>query len=118
MSYLQVADHPEYPSATSSFCAAQAQASRLFFESDRLGWSVNVKSGSSRIEQGITPSSDLTFSWATWSDFQEDCGNSRLWGGVHFKSAIVVSQDLGESVGDVAYDFVKAHIDGKVGRLK
>ena len=37
-SYVQTADHAEYPSGSAAFCAAHAQASRRFLGSDELGW--------------------------------------------------------------------------------
>jgi hypothetical protein len=109
-SYIQTADHPEYPSGSASFCAAHAQASRRFLGSDSLGWTVPTPKGSSRIEPGITPARDITLGWATWTDFARDCGSSRLWAGVHFRAAIDAGSELGRHIGDVAYAFVRRHI--------
>jgi hypothetical protein len=112
--YLNVADHPEYPSGSASFCAAHAQASRRFLGSDALNWSVPAPMGSSRIEPGVTPASDITLGpWTTWSDFEHECGQSRLWGGVHFRAAIEEGMPLGRAIGEIAYLFVKRHIDGQ-----
>lgn len=111
-SYLPVADHPEYPSGSTGFCEAHAQASRLFFNDDYLRWTVPVTAGSSVIEPGITPSQDINLYWETWSDFAEDCGNSRFWGGVHFRDSIDNMRQLGSEIGTSAYDFVQAHIEG------
>lgn len=111
-SYLNVADHPEYPSGSASFCAAHAQASRRFLGGDTFGWSVPFAQGSSRIEPGISPAADIVVSWPTWTDFEEDCGLSRLWGGVHFRDAIEAGATIGKPIGDLAYEFVKSHIDG------
>ena len=111
-SYLNTADHPEYPSGSASFCSAHAQTARRFFGSDSLGWMVPIPKGSSVIEPGITPANDLMLNFATWSDFETDCGLSRFWGGVHFLSAISAGHELGRQIGDVVYDFVQAHIAG------
>jgi hypothetical protein len=64
------------------------------------------------VEPGITPSQDMTLYWATWTDFAEDCGNSRFWGGVHFRDSIDNMRDLAKEIGANAYYFVKAHIEG------
>lgn len=112
-SYLNTADHPEYPSASASFCAAHAQSARRLLGSDNLGYSVPIPQGSSVIEPGITPSSDIAISWATWTDFETECGLSRFWGGVHFLSAVTAGHDVGKQIGDIAYEFVKAHIEGE-----
>jgi hypothetical protein len=113
-SYLNTADHPEYPSGSACFCSAHAQASRRFLGSDDFGWSVPVAQGSSRVEPGITPATDITLGpWETFTEFERDCGMSRLWGGVHFTAAIEAGHDLCRPIGDKAYDFVKAHINGR-----
>ena len=115
-SYLGTADHPEYPSGSSAFCAAHAQASRLYFGSDELGWSFPVSQGSSRIEPGVTPAVDITLGpWETWTQLVEECGLSRKWGGVHFLSSIEAGKEIGERVGTLAHDFVRAHVAGDVG---
>jgi hypothetical protein len=109
-SYLQTADHPEYPSGSASFCAAHAQASRRFLGSDTLGWTVPAPKGSSRIEPGITPARDITIGWKTWTHFARDCGRSRIWAGVHFRAAIDAGDNLGRRIGNVAHAFVHRHI--------
>lgn len=113
--YLNSADHPEFPSGSSAFCAAHAQASRLYFGSDDLGWSVPVPKGSSRFEPGVTPATDITLGpFVTWTQLAEECGMSRLWGGVHFRRAIEAGLEIGEQIGTLAHDFVQAHVAGDV----
>jgi hypothetical protein len=112
-SYLGTADHPEYPSGSAGFCAAHAQASRRYFGSNDFGWFVPTPAGSSRVEPGLTPQADITLGpWLTWDDFEEECGQSRHWGGVHFLSAIAEARNLVRHVGDTAYEFLQAHISG------
>jgi hypothetical protein len=113
-SYLEEADHPEYPSASSCFCAAHAQAARLFLPwGDVLNYEVDRPEGSSRIEPGITPAADAKLVFPTWSDFAADCGQSRVWAGVHFQSAVDESLKLCNVFGDQAFDYVNALIDGE-----
>lgn len=110
--YLNVADHPEYPSGSASFCGAHAQAARRFLGSDTLNWFVPAPKGSSLIEPGVTPASDIVLSWATWSDFEQECGLTRLWGGVHFRSSIEEGLPFGRAIGEIAYQFFRRHVDG------
>lgn len=110
--YLPVADHPEYPSASASFCSAHAEASRLFFGTDVLEWSFPVAAGTSVIEPGFTPQEPLTIEFATWTDFEQECGQSRFWGGVHFRSAIPAGATIGHEIGGLAYGFFREHIEG------
>jgi hypothetical protein len=112
-SYIQTADHPEYPSGSAAVCHAHAQASRRFTGSDALGWSVTVRRGASVVEPGITPAADTTLGpWRTWTEWARDCGVSRLLGGVHFQDAITAGNVLGTAVGDRAYEFLQAHTEG------
>ena len=111
-SYLEEADHPEYPSASACFCMAHAQAARLFLGSDELGYPVDRPAGSSDVEPGITPAADTTLVFPTWTDFAADCGQSRVWAGVHFQSAVDESVKLCNVFGDHAYDYVVSLIDG------
>lgn len=111
--YLNVADHPEYPSGSASFCGAHAQAARRWSNSDTLNLAVPFARGSSKVEPGLTPATDIMLGpWPTWTDFETDCGNSRIWGGVHFRSAVEQGRPIGHAIGNAAYDFVKRHVDG------
>jgi hypothetical protein len=113
-SYLNTANHPEYPSGSACFCAAHAQASRRFLGSDAMGWSVAVPARSSVIEPGVTPSSDIVLGpWATFTEFENECATSRLWGGVHFKASLTAGQQLCRPIGDLAFEFVDGHLRGK-----
>jgi len=120
-SYLNVANHPEYPSATASFCAAHATASETYLAArndpsnptgETLNWSVPRAAGSSFVEPGVTPASDLVLTYATWDDLRQDCGLSRLWGGVHFFDSIPAGQAIGDVVGLAGYNFLKPYFDG------
>lgn len=112
-SYLNVADHPEYPSGSACFCAAHSEASRLYLGSDNFGWAVPVGAGESVVEPGVTPAADLTLGpWDTWTDFEQECGQSRFWGGVHFPASIPAGQDLCRPIGGMAHEFLMQHVDG------
>jgi hypothetical protein len=111
-SYTNVANHPEYPSGSASFCSAQAQVSRRFFGSDNLGWQVSYPQGSSRIEPGITPANNLVLAFPTWTDYETRCGQSRFWSGVHFKPSITAGSEMGTEIGNKAFDFVMRKVNG------
>ncbi|MBC8211257.1 MAG: vanadium-dependent haloperoxidase [Gammaproteobacteria bacterium] len=111
-SYLDEADHPEYPSASACFCQAHGQAARLYLGNDNLNWSVPVAAGSSRIEPGITPAADMQLFFPSWTEFVNDCGQSRVWAGVHFQSAVDQSRQLCDVFGDTAYDYLQDLLAG------
>lgn len=111
-SYINVADHPEYPSASMCACQAHAQAARRYFDTDELGLTVTYAAGSSRIEPGITPAEDVTLHFATWTEFEEECGRSRVLGGTHFQAAVDASAAICHSFGDHMYDYFVTLMDG------
>ena len=114
-SYLNTANHPEYPSGSACFCAAHAQASRRYLGSDSFGWSVPTPAGSSAIEPGVTPAQDIVLGpWVTFTEFEQVCSQSRVFGGVHFTAAIEEGQKLCRPIGDLAFEFVDGHIKGNV----
>lgn len=111
-SYLATADHPEYPSGSAGFCAAHAQASRVYLGTDDLGWEVTLPAGSSTVEPGVVPAEEITLAFETWTEFEEACGLSRLYGGVHFRPAITQAQAMTGQIGDLAHDFLQAQLTG------
>ncbi|HEY3058666.1 MAG TPA: phosphoesterase, partial [Chloroflexota bacterium] len=76
---------PEYSSGHSNFSAAGAEILELFTHRDRFGFSVTLQAGSSRIEPGMVPASDVMLSWRTYSDAANQAGISRRYGGIHFE---------------------------------
>lgn len=111
-SYLEEADHPEYPSASACFCEAHAQAGRRFLGTDELGLTIEFAAGTSRIEPGSTPSHAIAVEFPTWTAFSEACGQSRVWAGVHFQAAVDESQNICGMFGDLAYAHVMSLVDG------
>ena len=112
-SYLPVANHPEYPSATASFCTAHAQVMRKLHGEYSINFTYNIEAGGSRIEPGITPSTDLSLSWTNWTDFENDCGQSRLWAGVHFPDSIPAGMDIGRRIANKTVRMTKRLLRGK-----
>ena len=51
--------------------------------------------GSSKIESGQTPRQNMTLSFYTWSEFEKNCGYSRLYGGVNFPDSVANIRELG-----------------------
>lgn len=111
-SYLPLPDHPEYPAGTACFCAAHAEASRQYFGSDALGLQEAFPAGSSTVEPGVTPASDVVLTYPTWSEWATRCGFSRLHGGVHFRSSIEESFRVCPAVGAKVYRMMMRRIAG------
>ncbi len=113
-SFANTADHPEYPSATTSFCGAYAQALRRYagVEDETGGYTGVRPAGSNPIEPGVTPATDVELNFETWSEYEDLCAKSRVWGGVHFWPAVEVAVPLGQKIGDLAYDYWATLMDG------
>ncbi|GAA2102139.1 vanadium-dependent haloperoxidase [Actinomadura alba] len=112
--YLNVGDHPEYPSGSTTMCSAEAQAARRYFGDDVLKLTHTLPAGGSLVEPKITPAREITLHWATWTEFLKDCGYSRVWGGVHFKQTVEASMAFGKQFGDLAHEFMQRHVKGDV----
>ncbi|WUI01404.1 vanadium-dependent haloperoxidase [Spirillospora sp. NBC_00431] len=113
LSYLEVGDFPEYPSGSTTIYGAVAQLGRRFFGSEEINLSWTFAKGSTDFEPGITPTADRTVRWTSWSQFAREGGLSRLWGGVHFMSAIEVGWKVGPRLGDRVYEFIRDHVEGR-----
>jgi hypothetical protein len=85
----------EYSSGHSNFSAAGAEILKLFTGSDRFDGSVTFPVGSSRIEPGLVPSSELTLTWATFSAAAAQAGISRRYGGIHFEQGDLDARAIG-----------------------
>jgi hypothetical protein len=88
--YIRTMPHAEYPSGSSCICTAFAEVLQLVTGKDATGIPVvlHIPAGSSKLEPGVTPSKDLTFTYTKWSEIQQVCGTSREAGGMHFSQAV------------------------------
>lgn len=102
-SYLFSSNHPEYPSASAGMCSAFGGALALHFDSDDLGLTLNFPKGSSVIEPGVTPAQDITVTFASWSEWVMVCGDSRVWGGLHFEAAVPAGREIGAKVAAIGH---------------
>jgi len=95
---------PEYYSGHSIFSAAAAETLKLFTGSDYFGNSVTIPAGSSRVEPGTVPATDITLYWATFTDAADEAGISRRFGGIHFIDGDLVSRKIGRMIGKQAWE--------------
>jgi len=66
----------------------------------------------SRFEPGVTPVSEVTLSWDTFTEAADEAGLSRLYGGIHFTDGDINGRTLGNSVGQATFDFAQGFING------
>jgi hypothetical protein len=68
---------PEYGSGHSTFRAAGAPMLRLYTGSATFGYSVSFRAGSSKVESGAVPATDVTLRWATFREAPDRAGMAR-----------------------------------------
>jgi hypothetical protein len=119
----------EYVSGHSAFAAAGAEVLRRFSGSDRF-YDRSVKIGdlnrdSAREPMGTyvvrrgqgafersTPLEPVTLRWDSFSQAAEQCGMSRLYGGIHIMDANLRALDMGRAAAGMAYDKASALWNG------
>lgn len=94
---------PEFTSGHSGFSAAAAEVLVYFTRSNRFGASVTLKARTSRFEPGVHPKHDVTLRLHSFRGAAIDAGNSRIFGGIHFKDANIHGLRLGRIVGRRAF---------------
>ena len=120
MPYMNTGDHPEYPSASACFCAAQAQAWRSYYGggddipdiNGRPGFQGVLAAGSSSREPHVTPANLVVVHYEKWSEFVKDCGDSRVWSGLHFQAAVDASIAICTDIGNSAYGYFEDLLSG------
>eukprot|EP00904_Undaria_pinnatifida_P002795 jgi/Undpi1/12516/HiC_scaffold_6.g02185.m1 len=76
--FIRIMPHSEFPSASSCICQVFAEQVQ-----DQLG------------SDEIDPPLELgPFKYGSWSEISQVCGDSRVWGGMHFKDAVPAGADL------------------------
>jgi hypothetical protein len=103
---------PEYVSAHSAVSAASAEILARFTGSDAFGASFTQPAGASSIEPGLTPATNVTLSWDTFSDAANQAGISRRYGGIHFEEGDLRARALGRQAGGLAWAKAQSYISG------
>lgn len=94
----------EHVSGHSNFSRAAATILQCYTGSDNFQGCFEVKCGSSQIEPGKTPATDIMLDWPTFTAAAEEAGMSRLYGGIHFKRGNELGQKLGEAIGRCVWE--------------
>jgi hypothetical protein len=103
---------PEYVSGHSGFSAAAAQILKNYTGSDYFGDSATFLAGSSTVEPGVVPASNVTLSWNTFSDAAVQAGLSRRYGGIHFEDGDLRGRAIGRAVAAVVWNKAQTLFDG------
>jgi hypothetical protein len=98
--YLPTPPFPSYVAGHSTFCAAWARVMTLATGGSELNFRKTVKHLYVEQRELAPP---VTLDYPTVEAAADACGQSRIWGGVHWPDDIARGADLGRSVGENAW---------------
>lgn len=83
--------HPEYPSGHSILAATVATL-------------IKAEAGKSMLPLATTSptANNATRQWNSADDFVKEVSNARVWGGIHFRSALRAGEAMGQRIGELA----------------
>lgn len=111
-SYIATPAFAEYTSGHSAFSAAAAMILTEFTRSPTFGASTTIRAGSSTVEPGLTPATDVTLRWSTFQEAADEAGFSRRLGGIHFESGDLASRKMGAEIAQLVWRKVEQLLDG------
>jgi hypothetical protein len=103
---------PSFASGHSTFSAAAAEVLKRFTGSDTFGASFTAPAGSSIVEQGVAPATDVTLSWRTFTQAADEAGMSRRYGGIHTAAEDYTARIMGRQVGTQVWDKAQSYFNG------
>ena len=103
---------PEYYSGHSVFSAAGAEVLKRFTGSPLFGDCFTQAAGTSAVEPGLTPRTNVTLCWNTFKDAANQAGISRRYGGIHFIPGDLTGRKIGEEIGGLDFEYAKTLFDG------
>jgi hypothetical protein len=102
----------EFTSGHSAFSMAAASVLKRFTGSDKFGYFyAQTKPLAADPTEFV---SDIALRWETFTQAAQEAGESRLYGGIHFYEGNVAGLDLGQKVGNAAYDRAEKHWLGTI----
>jgi hypothetical protein len=107
--YLPTPPFPSYVAGHSSFCAAWARVMTLAMGGSELNFRKSVKHLYVEQRELAPP---VTLDYPTYEAAADACGQSRIWGGIHWPDDIARGADLGRRVGENASDRAQQYLLG------
>lgn len=60
-----------------------------------------------KVQPGVVPAENITVTFETMEELRNVCGDSRLWGGMHYTASVPDSYELCDGVGVAGYEMMK-----------
>jgi hypothetical protein len=114
-SFIRVMPHSEYPSGSASICTAYAEFTDLYTQEyfgetmdlfpigGQRGFSVGCDGNNNPFRIGC----DASFHVHNMTELASVCGESRLWGGMHFTKSVEAGNEIVAGIGELGMEFVK-----------
>jgi hypothetical protein len=105
-SYLETPSHPDYLSLHAVLCAAWAEILARFFGTDRFSFTMT----------SAKPYPGITRSFKSFSQSAQEAADSRIYGGVHFRSSCRDGLVIGHKIGAQVFEkFLRPASDAPLG---
>ncbi|CAN0483832.1 unnamed protein product, partial [Ectocarpus sp. 12 AP-2014] len=98
--FIRTMPHSEYPSASACLCEGFARQIENFLGDDKIEPAL-------QFPPGPPPASlNASLEFTSWSEISQVCGDSRVWGGIHFAGAVLAGAELcgGEDMAKSIHD--------------
>ena len=103
--YIRVMPHAEYPSGSGCICIAIGQYIDAFLSDQYGNKSIKTIWDFGDVIEPVT--------FETMMDLVDVCGQSRLWGGMHFTASVPDSYELCDGVDEKGYDDLMLSLRGE-----
>jgi len=116
--FLRVMPHSEYPSGSSCICSAYQEFTDAFTTKYYKGNLTNLRWGPDGVDLGCNEFSTFDevnaafygckhggFGILNMKVLAEECGESRLWGGMHFGDSVPAGQQLCSGLGSLGVEY-------------
>eukprot|EP01026_Neomeris_dumetosa_P005092 TRINITY_DN113_c0_g2_i2.p3 TRINITY_DN113_c0_g2~~TRINITY_DN113_c0_g2_i2.p3 ORF type:complete len:269 (-),score=29.41 TRINITY_DN113_c0_g2_i2:376-1182(-) len=113
VSYIRTMPHSEFPSGSSCACEAVIQYWREYLGRDEFA-SPLVQVFYKLAFTSLPDQKHTAAVFHTLTEYSQLCGETRLWGGFHFRPAIEAGQKLCRDVGTKAYRTIMAKTNNGV----
>lgn len=101
--WIRTMPHSEFPSGSGCICTVIAQYVEAFtterYNITSFPTTWKFEAGSSKVEPGLKPTMPVTLQFANMIELRDLCGQSRIWGGMHFRKSVPESYKLCDEVG-------------------
>lgn len=95
--FIRVMPHPEFPSGSSCLCTTYYEFTDLY----------TMHMFNDTLTDVQYTNRDRTYTIPNLEGVRDICGQSRLWGGIHYTAAIAAGEQICEGLGDLALAYVE-----------